>query len=195
MLAICHGGVLSLWNPQSGELIRAFRSGGVRANSFAWLKGGTGFLFNANIWFKIYDLNNPAPVREVERVTRWGSLWCAVSPDGRLAADRGASAIRIYHVQDGRLLFTILSLRDGEYAVISPDGHYRGSPGVEKEFAYVVQTDKGQETLTPEEFSTRYGWKNDPGRVQAGIERLADDGPKAEARPLEPGEPAEKPSP
>ncbi|MCY2991908.1 MAG: hypothetical protein NTY19_29125 [Planctomycetota bacterium] len=40
-----------------------------------------------------------------------------------------------------------------------------GSPGVEKEFVYVVQTDAGQETLKPEEFTRKYGWKNDSSKA------------------------------
>ena len=31
---------------------------------------------------------------------------------------------------------------------------------------HIVQTDQGQETLTPEEFAKKYGWKNDPERVR-----------------------------
>ncbi len=31
---------------------------------------------------------------------------------------------------------------------------------------HVVQTEAGQETLTPEEFAKRYGWNNDPSRVR-----------------------------
>jgi hypothetical protein len=51
------------------------------------------------------------------------------------------------------------------YLVISPEGHYRGSPGVENKIVYVVQTPDGQETLSPEEFARRCGWRNDPSRV------------------------------
>lgn len=29
----------------------------------------------------------------------------------------------------------------------------------------VVETDAGQELLSPEEFSAKYGWKNDPSQV------------------------------
>jgi hypothetical protein len=29
-----------------------------------------------------------------------------------------------------------------------------------------VNTDAGQETLTPEEFGRKYGWKNEPERVR-----------------------------
>jgi hypothetical protein len=37
---------------------------------------------------------------------------------------------------------------------------------VERLLAYVVQTDQGQETLSPQEFAKKYGWKNDPERVR-----------------------------
>ncbi|NQT40344.1 MAG: hypothetical protein HQ581_22815, partial [Planctomycetes bacterium] len=55
-------------------------------------------------------------------------------------------------------------------AVISPEGHFTGSPGVEKELVYVVQTEEGQETLSPEEFEQKYGWKNDPAKASGKAE-------------------------
>jgi hypothetical protein len=30
----------------------------------------------------------------------------------------------------------------------------------------VVQTDQGQETLSPEEFAQKYGWQNDADKVR-----------------------------
>jgi hypothetical protein len=63
---------------------------------------------------------------------------------------------------------TLAVLRDDAWLAISPEGHYRGSPGIEAEIVYVVRTEHGQETLTPEEFSKRFGWKNDPGKVRLG---------------------------
>jgi hypothetical protein len=51
--------------------------------------------------------------------------------------------------------------------VVSPQGHWRGSPGLEKELVYVVLCDDGRQlTLTPEEFATKYGWKNDPSKAR-----------------------------
>lgn len=44
-------------------------------------------------------------------------------------------------------------------------GHYRVKAADEVEVVYVIQTDKGQETLTPAEFEKRTGWKNDPSKV------------------------------
>ena len=99
----------------------------------------------------------------------YGHRRCAFSPDRRLVAFPGQGLIRLRRLDDGRLLRTILSLRDNQWAVLSPEGHFRGSPGVEKELVYVVQTDEGQETLSPAEFAEKYGWKNDPDKVQSGI--------------------------
>jgi hypothetical protein len=76
-----------------------------------------------------------------------------------VAGGRGGAVGR-----DGRGVF--LPFPDEKTLAIHADGHYRGSPRVEKELVYVVQTDKGQETLTPEEFAQRYHWKNDPTRVR-----------------------------
>jgi WD40 repeat protein len=88
-----------------------------------------------------------------------------LSPDARIIATRGQSSVRLRSLESDQTEQTLLSLRDQQYAVISPDGHWRGSAKAASEFIYVVQTDQGQETLTPEEFSKRYGWKNDPEKV------------------------------
>jgi len=89
----------------------------------------------------------------------------ALSPEGRLIATCGESMIRLRSLDDNQPLRTILALRDSQYALISHDGHYRGSPGAEEELVYVVQTDQGQETLAPETFRNMYGWTNDPTKV------------------------------
>ena len=49
-----------------------------------------------------------------------------------------------------------------------PKGYaIKASPGVEKQLLYIAVTDAGvQETLTYEEFSKKYGWKNDPEKVK-----------------------------
>jgi len=86
------------------------------------------------------------------------------SHDRRLVVG-GYPAIRVWETETGRPLGTMLDLENGHWLTISPEGHYRGSPGVESEIIYVAQTDQGQETLTPAEFAKRHGWKNDPQKV------------------------------
>ena len=88
-----------------------------------------------------------------------------LSPDGQVYVTSEDSMIRVVRMQDDKSLYTIVPLREGKHITVSPEGHYRGSPGVEKDLVYVVQTDEGQQTLTPAEFSKRFGWKNDPSKV------------------------------
>ena len=51
--------------------------------------------------------------------------------------------------------------------MLSPGGHYRGSPDVERELVVVAVLDDGrQEVLTLAEFADRYGWQNDPDKAR-----------------------------
>ncbi len=92
-----------------------------------------------------------------------------ISPDGRILAAPQMGAIRLFDLERGKLLGTLVLLRAEQPAVWlaqTADGHYGGPNGIEREIVYVVQTAAGQDTLTPEEFSRRFPWKNDPERVQ-----------------------------
>ena len=50
-----------------------------------------------------------------------------------------------------------------------PCSHYRltsaKAPGT---IVYVVQSEQGQQTYTPEEFEKKFRWKNDPDKVRLG---------------------------
>ena len=76
-----------------------------------------------------------------------------------------AGVVRISDAATGELQAAFVALPHEQAIAISPDGHYRGTKGVEKEIVYVVETAEGQEVLSPKEFATRYEWKNDPERV------------------------------
>ena len=55
--------------------------------------------------------------------------------------------------------------RRSAWFAVAPDGRVHGSANVVQELVYVIQTDKGQEALTPAEFAKRFGWKNEPQQV------------------------------
>ena len=62
---------------------------------------------------------------------------------------------------------TIFYMTGDHWLVLTPEGHYRGSPFVERNLVYVVETTAGEQlTLTPTEFATKFGWKNDPTQVR-----------------------------
>jgi WD40 repeat protein len=65
----------------------------------------------------------------------------------------------------GKRLATLLHLRNGHGIALSPQGHFRGETEIGRSLAYVVETEKGQETLSESDFRERYGWHNDPSRV------------------------------
>jgi WD40 repeat protein/tRNA A-37 threonylcarbamoyl transferase component Bud32 len=62
--------------------------------------------------------------------------------------------------------FRFVPLVNDQFIAISPEGHYRGTPKAEREIVYVVETERGQETLTPAEMAKKYGWQNDPAKVR-----------------------------
>jgi hypothetical protein len=82
-----------------------------------------------------------------------------------ISADYGSSA-RVFDTLTGEHLYSVAWLRDNQWLVVSPDGHYRCSPGVEKLLGYFLLLEDGSQTmLTPAEFEQRFGWKNDPTKA------------------------------
>ncbi|MDP6635324.1 MAG: protein kinase [Phycisphaerae bacterium] len=91
------------------------------------------------------------------------------STDGSMLATYCDRMLRIWDVAEGCPIRTYMPLPAAGCLAVSADGHYAVSKGVdaEKELMYVVVTDSGQETLTPSQFASKYGWENDPARVTA----------------------------
>jgi len=131
----------------------------------------------------ISDLAGNEPLRNINGIVSFRySRTCVFSPRRRLVAFYGTNLIRFNRLDDGLLLHSLLMLPDRRNVVISPDGHYHGPPGVEKEFVYVVLTESGEQlTLTPDEFTKKYGWKNDPTKVGIGKSEVGQ--PKAKPKP------------
>jgi serine/threonine protein kinase/Tol biopolymer transport system component len=95
-----------------------------------------------------------------------------LSPDGRRVAvlmptrEQGSSTVGLRKTSNGELTGVLVDFDRDRWLAISPDGHFRCSPGVEDELVYIIQTDDGrQETLHPAAFAERFGWKNDPDKV------------------------------
>jgi WD40 repeat protein len=91
------------------------------------------------------------------------------SPDRNLLVSRHAdTGLQVWETRTARLRGTLLTLWAGgdKYLALSADGHYRFTGNEQSQLVYVVQTATGQETLTPEEFATRYHWKSKPDKVR-----------------------------
>ena len=91
----------------------------------------------------------------------------ALSRDTQFTAAAGPSTILVHRVDDGQLLCTVLALNNGQHAMLSSQGHWRGSTQTQAELIYVVQTETGQQFFAPAEFADKYNWTNDPNLPKA----------------------------
>ncbi len=113
-----------------------------------------------------------------------------LSPDGEFVAAisrPGTStispphAIYFWHAKTGDPALAMVLFARRQHLLVSPEGHYKATPQIEKDLVYVVQTDEGQHTLAPSELAQRYGWNNDPDRVRFPTRQAAETGQGAEA--------------
>jgi len=167
LAAACEDRKVHLIDVESKQIIAACEGHETPAVSFGWTEDGKTLVtacqsYQGETGVCVWDAKSGKRLRTIPDGGE-------VSPDGRLVAWQGQSMIRLRETETGQVVSTLLSLRDSQYAAISPDGHFSGSPGVEKELVYVVQTDEGQFTLTPAEFAEKYGWKNDPEKVRLNL--------------------------
>lgn len=88
------------------------------------------------------------------------------SPDGKTLLAHAYGCLQLLDMPTGQPRGTLTILEDGTHLALTAEGHWRGSPSVEDQLVYIAVTDAGQETLTYAEFSTKYGWKNDPDKVR-----------------------------
>ena len=114
----------------------------------------------------------------------------AWSPDGRIlicGGDDGTA--RAWDVKnDFQEYLVLLPLwgSAGPGIAISREGDYRGPPGIADHLVYIVSTERGQETLTPADFKSRFGWVNEPWQVglfSPGLEQVQRIYVKADAKP------------
>ena len=169
---------IQLFDPSTGKLLHRFDTGVGVSWSASWVSwspdGKTLACCGWDERTKAVQLLDAAS-GEIRRTLKDGSpgiLWWL--PDGNVwGYDDRLSTFWQWDADSGRLLKTWIMLSDTQSVAIGPDGHYRGTPEVEQELVYVVQTDRGQQTLTPEEFAAKYGWMNDPRRVRLiGAQRI-----------------------
>jgi hypothetical protein len=113
-----------IWHGNSAELNGWTENGRL----LAWSERGS---------LRLSSLDSQVPVRELK--VPHG----CVSPDGRYLASfdlrNPGNSIQLRSLEDGRHLCTLLVLRDDQYAFITPEGHWAGTPGIEKELVYSLR--------------------------------------------------------
>ena len=151
-----------LWEAASGRLLQTLpgHEGWVMV---AWSADGRGlFSVAEDRRLRLWDVATGKLVRPLLAPAALGEF----SPDRRLVSSASGYAVKLWEADTGRLWWTLVPLANDQALTLSAEGHYRGPAETEESLVYVVQTDQGQETLNPEEFSKKYGWKNDPQRIR-----------------------------
>jgi WD40 repeat protein len=88
------------------------------------------------------------------------------SPAGSTAASGNQDrTVRFWDAATGQPRATLIA-EPNQVTAVSADGHYRHAPGLEPDLVGVVQKEQGQETLSLQEFASRYRWKNLPAQVK-----------------------------
>ena len=159
---------LHIWEVESGKTVRAFQAMQT-PSTLAWSPDGKTLAVGGHGGtVRLWDATTVQLLRrlpghgEAARAT-------AFSPDGKalVSGDYSDGFLRLCDPATGQLRATFVPVPHGQSLAIGPDGHYRGSPQIERQLVVVVLTDDGrQEILTPAEFAKQYGWKNDPEQVR-----------------------------
>jgi WD40 repeat protein len=100
-----------------------------------------------------HSLPTMAPAQHVA----WAAPHLAVAAHDRTC--------RFFEPISGKLKGLLLAEPE-QIVAISMDGHYRADGPTVDGLVYVVQTVRGQDTLTPAEFTAQYKWKNDPTQAR-----------------------------
>jgi WD40 repeat protein len=153
---------------ESGELIAALANDEpllIYQGRLAWSFDSSRLAGFGRVW----DARTGESLLKLPRFSATNRHVPAWSPDGAYLADQATDfSTLVADAATGRIAATWMSFVRGRSLAISPHGHFHCSPRFEHELVYVVETDAGQETLTPQEFGDKYGWKNDPSQVGIG---------------------------
>ena len=159
-------GNIEVFAPAGGKALQTYERGGSppAVTSLAWSPDSNTLLagrgnHTAQVWpangtKALFDLAGMAPVTHVEWSAGGRSMVLSESDRSVRVFDFANAALRATVVADGK-----------QVAVVSAAGHYRVADEATCELVYVVQTAKGQETLTPKEFVAKYKFRNTPAAV------------------------------
>ena len=162
-----------LWDVSSGERLSGGNSKVTDIRALAWLRDGRLATFREDGFREEGEILFWGESGSLVRTLKLGPTSSAYylhsfSPGGDILARGWLTSIWFNQVTTGRSLgvwLAWISLTGTRYMTIAPDGSFYSSAPVERDLVCVVQTENGQETLSLDQFSAKYGWKNHPEHV------------------------------
>ncbi len=175
---------LRLYDINAKKWSNAFDGVGIVWSSLAWSPDAKKMLaINKNHKLSVWDIASEKQLYEFDEAPGapgnfigWDLGWSTDAAKGT-ATFRGESTQTFHwNAASGKFLrrdddakspkLKCVPLPNEQFIAISPEGHYRGTPNAARHIVYIVETERGQETLTPAEMEKKYGWKNDPDKVR-----------------------------
>lgn len=160
---------IRIFNAGSGQQVGSLSHPGSPPNvsALAWLPVGN-LLFSGRgnhsvqLWDVragkvVHSLPAMAPVQYVTSAAN-GSI---------LVAGNSDRTVRFWDAASGQLRGVLLGESNCP-VIIAADGNWRADAEKKPDLVMVVQVADSQLTMTPEEFATRFGWKNNPMRAKLG---------------------------
>jgi WD40 repeat protein len=152
------------WDPVKGSVRHKASTYFPHCIGLAWSPDGKFVAADARTVIRIFDGETAKMVREMTLDYHY-LHFLAFTPKGDTLLAPCGNGVQVLDVASGQRRAVVLGLQGEQHLAISSDGHWRGSPGIEKQLVYIAVTDAGQEMLTYDEFCRKYGWKNEPDRV------------------------------
>ncbi len=128
-------------------------------NSLAWSADGNILLSGrGDHRFQIWKGSDTKPMHNITSMSPvLLGVWCF---DNKTIAISGHDrTVRIVDAPTGTLEGVAI-VGTNQVMIVSTTGHYKVADEAESELVCVVQTAKGQETLSPKDFAARFKWKN-----------------------------------
>lgn len=180
---------IQLWDLASKRELDVIQAGTESIGSLVWRPDGRTLVF-ASAWehgrYGTYDTlsglltRRNAPLRTVRYV---------LSRDGRMYVYNDGYMLRGWDVDADRPIVSLAVVPENAWLAVSAAGHFTAPHALGHEdlssaldLRYVVELEDGQQqTLTGEEFQTRFGWVNDPAQVPLGPLENPEPPPAAES--------------
>lgn len=150
-----------LWDIATGEPHVALEANRENLRFVSWLADGKALIGAVHGHLHVWNSETSRLLR-TQPMPRVSSF----SADRKRLVSYWANAAHLWDAETGHGRGALVTFRDNRWALIAPDGRFRGNARLETELVAVVLTDKGQETLDLEEFARKFGWKNDPTQVR-----------------------------